>query len=61
MGKYTYADKAVAVLSHRWGNEFIMRTLRQLQLDNCGLPFLFLSLSKRRKPMAMDTARKIKL
>ena len=36
-----------------------MRTLRQLQLDNCGLPFLFLS--GRKKPMAMNTARKINL
>jgi hypothetical protein len=35
-----------------------MRKLRQqLQLDNCALPFLFLS--KRGKPRTMDTARKI--
>jgi len=29
----------------------------KLQLDNCGLPFLFLS--ERENPMAMDTAKKI--
>jgi hypothetical protein len=31
--------------------------LLQLQLDNCGLPFLFLS--KRGKPIAMNIAMKI--
>jgi len=35
-----------------------MRTLRQLQLDNCGLAFVLLS--ERGKPMAIDTAKKTK-
>jgi hypothetical protein len=36
-----------------------MGKLRQLQLDNYDLPFLFLS--EGGKPMVMDTARKINL
>jgi hypothetical protein len=36
-----------------------MRTLRQLQLDNCGLPFLFLS--ERGKLIAINTGRNINL
>jgi hypothetical protein len=35
----------------------MMRTLQQLELNNCGLVFLFLS--ERSKPMARDTVKKI--
>jgi hypothetical protein len=34
----------------------MMRTLWQLELDNCGLAFLFLS--ERDKPMARNTGKK---